>query len=285
MTIEEQGYRDGVKAAYYQDLYGNHTMPIGVVLNSRVDGRVGPTITDKPDGEQLLPVESWGGRFADYLYPFSYSFSARRAGKATAMAEAQGYEAPWSVRLPATMSVLSMLGGSVAGAAIGGLLNNALGVKPGGILGGHLGLTINNFVRRNHIKGIRDGYDRSESIEPVRPNMSYMKSVLAPLAGPHRHGMAKGYEALSGQTDPKETGKRNLLHTAYIIPGGVGAVANLLGSPVEGFKAVTRVNKARENVGGDPDVTPSQQRKEMLRQRYSERHQTKGASLIMCLAG
>jgi len=156
------------------------------------------------DGQlQTLSAQAPTGFLSEtFLFPGA----DRRAGRARAIAEAQGTDVPLSVKLPRAANLLSTLGGAAAGSIAGGLIGGAadprLGAGPGALVGSGLGaLTagiINTIYRRRKATQIFEG-SKGKDLDVGKITVPSRLTSLT--SGIHHQGRADVARALAGGTD------------------------------------------------------------------------------------
>ena len=189
--------------------------------------------------KDLLNTSSFGGGVGDYLTPGMWG--GHRAGRATQIAQALGQKPSFNLRYPQTSDILSLVGGGLGGAALGGLAGaglGALGGNAGGgaavgaLMGGGIGGAAAPFVARGYRRGemdrVRDALEDElainggANIKPVSPNFGALSSILLPAAGAHRAGQADAYQALKNNERYAPGTGRNLAYMADIGSGFMG---------------------------------------------------------------
>lgn len=165
-----------------------------------------------PDAEDIVNMDSSGGRLADFLG--DRPFGGERAGRTQAMADAMNEPTTFGVKHPMSQTYmyglpLGALGG-IAGAVGGGLLGPALlgttpqeGATAGGGLGALAGVLggfgASSAARRREMARINDLYNAKKEkgqVIPKYPNLSLLSSLLFPLRGPHRTGQIEAVRAM-----------------------------------------------------------------------------------------
>lgn len=180
---------------------------------------------DKPSGSgnDILPMDTMGGAISDVLLPGSQG--GFRAGKGEVMAKSTRQEVPWTVKRPITSTVLSALGGEVAGGAAGALLGAGIGelasdepgegAAVGGVIGmgtgAILGYVLAGIRRRKALKGIVSKYDEAEKVQPYARRGGWGGF----MAGAHEMGRGEGLAAVTGR--PHENPTLNKVNTSLAV--------------------------------------------------------------------
>ena len=218
----------------------------------------------KNRAEDLVPMKGFGRGFADYVMPST--FGGTRAGRATMIAKALGKNPDFSVSNPNTDTLLSSLGGGIAGglggAALGGLggalTGNLDNAGFGAILGGGLGYGLGNIAgiagsgmdRREHMQKIQDSLASeleqhgTSRLKLDAPQYSALSSILQPLSGAHRAGQADAYEALRDNTRYAKTPGRTAGYLAAHVPHA-GPLINMGHGMAQNFSARDRMKQDR----------------------------------------
>lgn len=194
-----------------------------------------------------LDMDSMGGRLADYS---GTSWGGSRAGRASHLSDAMGYEPEATVRHPLTHDLLHTLTGGGIGALLGGGMGYAgskllgkpqhhtndiagSGALIGGVVGGLNGLLGGRADRRTQMQAIADTYDAGADTDPsVRPRGAHagITSLLTPFGGAHRSGQTDIYEALNnkgrgpGGNTVSNGVLRNLANVLQLTPMGPASV-------------------------------------------------------------
>lgn len=213
-----------------------------------------------PGAESINPQSTTSGALADYLTPAT--FGGRRAGRATAMANATGGDPSFNLRHPMTshfaVGVPAALAGGAAGYFAGDVMNHGDNMsRVGGALLGAGAATLLAHIlqvssRRGEMQDINDRFDRTKKLDPKRPGYTAL-DVLGGTGGSHRMGQIEALKAMTGGK-PNEGGAatdtvRTGLGVAGSIPvvGPVAGLANFGTGIGQGASAV----EAEEN---DPKI-------------------------------
>lgn len=196
----------------------------------------------------------------EWLY---FPSAQRQAGRAAALAEATGGEAPMNVRYPMTASALTTLGGGLAGSLLGGIAgqivnpggtktenygdvtysyNTPSGAVPGAAIGGVGGALIasiiNAALRRKNVARLMDeNLGKKLDTSGMQPG-----SRLASLvSGIHQMGRADVVNAARKGTSRFDDNPR--LRAGYIA--NMIPLVNYISAPLTGYGQMAEYGRSR----------------------------------------
>ena len=227
---------------------------------------------DASNIDSLLPDNPGvGGALNDFLL---MPGAQRRAGRASALAESLGEDAPMSVDYPTTSRMLHALVGAAAGAGLGagasaitnGLAGDSdkhpggdtwsptngerrmmIGTGAGGAIGSLLGALVDTASRRKSIKKIK-GDSALDLAAGAAPSTALHKGnpIAGLISGVHQQGRADTAESIAFN---KKKFRGNPVMTALQIAGNV-PYAGVLAAPPHMVGSVANYLDARDRMAG-----------------------------------
>lgn len=166
------------------------------------------------------------GLLSNLTEHFSPFYGSYVSGKRTALSRALGKEPSSNIEYPLTQSIINMLIGGAGGGAIGAGLGKSKGLGIGAALGSAGGAIYRTLAAQREGANNEKDYVLGKYSNPVKPETyGFLKSLLLPLSGPHRHGEAIAHNQLKGKNE--DTTAATILNTlgslgGVALPVGVG---------------------------------------------------------------
>ncbi len=211
-----------------------------------------PKVTSKEaadmTADDILNSSGWSPALSDYLGSTS---AHNRAGRGRAVAKALDQEIPFTVNRPIVSSLLSALGGGVAGSGLGLAAGSALGAgKPmsaaiGGSLGTILGALAAQHNRHSHLTRLSEDLDNAmankKKLKVKKPEAGLAN--LVPFVGSGRAGETQAYLQMKNK-DPKHSGVGEIATEEVIgrIPY-LGTLMSPVLSSAQGYNALSELRK------------------------------------------
>lgn len=169
----------------------------------------------KPKGlkaSDITDTEGLGGAAVDYLTPLSL-FSSRRAGRASALADATGKDPGFLVEHPNTSNLMMGLGGAALGGMAGvaakdyipdvpgtrNLWREQRGALVGSAAGGLAALLLATYLRRRKAQEHAKDFDAAQTLTVKNPDINRLGGTLG--GATHQAGRMEGLEKILGKRD------------------------------------------------------------------------------------